>query len=93
VNILRDVFVFVFEIFFGCRHDHLTRPFTLERQTYKVCLDCGKQVFYSADTMRPLSAREVRRLKAADAGEVKVIPAPTGPQLVSVSGQNPNAAA
>lgn len=91
MGVLRAVFGFIFEIFFGCRHDHLTRPFTLERHTYKVCLDCGKQVFYSTATMRPLRGRELRRLQAA-AGEVTVMPAAAGPQLVQVDGRNHNIA-
>ncbi len=65
---------FFCEILFGCRHARLTRPFTLEKQTYKVCLDCGKQVFYSAERMTRLSARELRHMRAAEAGELKVVP-------------------
>jgi hypothetical protein len=64
---------FVYDILFGCRHWSQTRPFTLEKQTYKVCLDCGKQIYYSRERMTPLSAREVRRLKAAAAGPLNVI--------------------
>jgi hypothetical protein len=56
---------FFYDIVFGCRHWSQTRPFTLEQQTYKVCLDCGKQIYYSTERMTPLSAREVRRMKAA----------------------------
>jgi hypothetical protein len=52
-----------FDLFFGCHHDRLTRPFTIEDETYKVCLECGKHVFYSPITMRPLSHRELRRLR------------------------------
>jgi hypothetical protein len=73
MSILRAVFNFFYEILLGCRHDHLTRPFTLQQQTYKVCLDCGKHVFYSANTMRPLSRRELRRTHAVRSGELKVV--------------------
>jgi hypothetical protein len=59
---------FFYDIIFGCRHWSQTRPFTLEQQTYKVCLDCGKQIYYSTERMTPLSAREVRRMKATDGG-------------------------
>jgi hypothetical protein len=55
---------FFYDIIFGCRHWSQTRPFTLEQQTYKVCLDCGKQIYYSTERMTPLSAREIRRMKA-----------------------------
>ena len=71
--ILRAIFNFLYGILLGCRHDRLTRPFTIEQQTYKVCLDCGKHLFYSADTMRPLSGRELRRMHAVQSGELKVV--------------------
>jgi hypothetical protein len=71
---------FFYDIIFGCRHWSQTRPFTLEQQTYKVCLDCGKQIYYSPERMTPLSAREVRRMKAGVAAPVTVIATslPTG---------------
>lgn len=75
MRLLQAIFYFFYEILLGCRHDRLTRPFTIQQQTYKVCLDCGKQVYYSADTMRPLRARELRRMQAIHASELKVLPA------------------
>jgi hypothetical protein len=33
----------VFQIFFGCRHRHLSRVFTIKHRTYKVCFDCGRE--------------------------------------------------
>jgi hypothetical protein len=57
----------VFEAIFGCRHSNLSRPFTIEGHTYKVCMDCSTQVFYSPETMMPLSRREIRQLRAAEA--------------------------
>jgi hypothetical protein len=81
---LQAVLNFFSEILFGCTHSRLTRPFTLGKETYEVCLDCGKQIYYSAQEMRPLTAWEVRRMKAAHAGEVKVVPIPAGvPHLVA----------
>ena len=74
MSILRAIFNFLYEILLGCRHDRLTRPFTIQQQTYKVCLDCGKHLFYSADTMRPLRGRELRRIHAVQSGELKVVP-------------------
>jgi hypothetical protein len=78
---LRAVVSFFTEILFGCNHSRQTRPFTLGEETYKVCLDCGKQIYYSAQEMRPLTLGEVRRMKAAHAGEVKVVSMPI-PQMV-----------
>ena len=75
MKILIAVFNFLYEIVLGCSHQHLTRPFTLQKQTYMVCLDCGKQIYYSAASMRPLTVRETRRLHAAHACEMRVMPA------------------
>jgi hypothetical protein len=91
---IRAIVKFFSEILFGCSHNRLTRPFTIDQETYMVCLDCGKQVYYSAQEMRPLSAWEVRRMKAARAGEVKVVPIPAGVQhLTPVHEHKPNMAA
>ena len=62
---IRNAIGFVFEAIFGCRHRGLSRPFTIEAQTYKVCLDCGRQIFYSTERMQPLTHRELRRLRAS----------------------------
>lgn len=93
IRCLRAVLSFFSEIVFGCSHSRVTRPFTLGDKTYKVCLECGKQIYYSAQEMRPLTAWEVRRMKAAEAGEVRVVPLPTGPQLVPARDQKPHIAA
>jgi hypothetical protein len=74
MRLINAIVNFFYEIFLGCRHEKLTRPFTLEQQTYKVCLDCGRQVYYSAESMRPLSAGEVRRMKTAHTPESNVVP-------------------
>jgi hypothetical protein len=92
MSCLQSVLNFFAEILFGCTHTRVTRPFTLDEQTYEVCLDCGKQIYYSAQEMRPLTAWEVRRMKAARAG-AKVVAIPTtGPQLVPAR-NNKNVAA
>jgi hypothetical protein len=93
VTSLHAVLRFFSEILFGCNHLRVTRPFTLGEQTYKVCLDCGKQIYYSAQEMRPLTPWEIRRMKATQAGEVKVVPIPTGPQLVPAHEHKSNIAA
>jgi len=33
----------IFQFFFGCRHHHLSRVFTIKNRTYKVCFDCGRE--------------------------------------------------
>jgi hypothetical protein len=90
---LQAVLNFFSEILFGCTHGRVTRPFTLGEETYEVCLDCGKQIYYSATEMRRLTPWEIRRMKVARAGEVKVIPINTPlPHLVQRD-QKPNVAA
>lgn len=91
---LRAIVDFFSEILFGCSHSHLTRPFTIRKETYKVCLDCGKRIYYSAQEMRPLSVGELRRMRSAEAGEVKVMPKPvTVPKLVPAGDHTPHVAA
>lgn len=43
--------------FFGCRHRDLSRAFTNEGQTYKVCLNCGMRLPYSLETMKLVPER------------------------------------
>lgn len=95
MSFLQAIFTFLYELVLGCSHGHLTRPFTLEQMTYKVCLDCGKHVYYSPITMRPLNARELRHMHAAQAGEVRILPASVkavSPTLVPVQARKTNAA-
>jgi hypothetical protein len=47
---------------FGCHHRKLSRVFTINNHTYKVCCDCGATFNYSLDTM---SVRHPRRLLSA----------------------------
>lgn len=100
MNWIRSILEFVLDFLFGCRHDHLTRPFTLDEQTYMVCLDCGKRVYYSTDRMKPMKQREVREMKmAVQAARVNVIAMPSGmpPKIhassVKPSGRSTNSAA
>lgn len=94
MNWLRSLLGFFYDVFFGCRHTRLTRPFTLEQETYKVCLDCGHKVYYSRERMMPLSAREVRRMKAAHSGGLVLAPEPVpmaqaGLLIPQTAGKNP----
>ena len=75
MSVLRAVLNFFYEIFLGCSHSHLTRIFTVKQETYRVCLDCGKHILHSPISMRALTARELRRMKTAHAGELKIMPA------------------
>jgi hypothetical protein len=74
---ITEFFQSVFEAIFGfCRHNNQSRPFTIEGQTYKVCMDCSQQIFYSRDTLLPLSRRELRHLRAEEAAAaVSIMPA------------------
>ena len=46
-----EVLLVVLDFLFGCHHVHLSRVFTLEGETYKVCCDCGAKFAYSLETM------------------------------------------
>jgi hypothetical protein len=50
------------EFAFGCHHRKLSRVFTIDNHTYKVCCDCGATFNYSLETM---SIRHRRRLLSA----------------------------
>jgi len=50
------------EFAFGCHHGKLSRVFTLEGRSYKVCCGCGRRFEYSLQTM---SIRPRRRLFCA----------------------------
>lgn len=71
---LRTISSLVMETLWGCGHVRVTRPFTIEHATYKVCLDCGKHIHYSAAEMRPLTAREIQRLNDLPDGGLVAVP-------------------
>jgi len=55
-------FTSVLEFAFGCHHAKLSRVFTIEGSSYKVCCDCGARFDYS---LRTMSMKPHRRLFAA----------------------------
>ncbi len=50
-GVLMARLVNVLDFLFGCHHGHLSRVFTLEGQSYRVCCDCGARYGYSLETM------------------------------------------
>jgi hypothetical protein len=40
-----------YDLAFGCHHRNLSRVFTIERRTYRVCCSCGVKVTYSLASM------------------------------------------
>jgi len=63
---------FLYEMFFGCNHDQLTRPFTLQASSYKVCLDCGRHFPYSLEKMRLLHTWEIAKQPLAETVPISV---------------------
>ncbi|MFT4113869.1 hypothetical protein [Silvibacterium sp.] len=90
MNAIRNTVNFFSAIVFGCAHERLSRPFSLEDQCYMVCLNCGIHVPYSPVTMRPLTGREIRRMKALKAAPGVAVPA--GPVLLTRGKSNSTAA-
>ena len=43
------VFLAVLDFLFGCHHLHLSRVFTLQGKTYRVCCDGGARFAYSLE--------------------------------------------
>jgi hypothetical protein len=74
---IRGIGNFLGELIGGCSHRHLTRPFTLDHRSYKVCLDCGKELPYSIEQMRAVPAWELARPHAEIAELLPVTVAPS----------------
>ena len=53
------------DFLFGCHHKNLSRVFTLDRQSYRVCCECGTRFKYSLTNMSiedlPYSEASVER--------------------------------
>ena len=56
-SILAAFLLDAYDLFFGCHHRKLSRVFTINRETYRVCLDCGTRFAYSLETMSVKSRR------------------------------------
>ena len=50
-GILMEKLVAVLDFVFGCHHSHLSRVFTIDRRTYRVCCKCGAKFEYSLESM------------------------------------------
>jgi hypothetical protein len=48
---LMETLIAILDFLFGCHHAHLSRVFTLQGETYRVCCDCGARYAYSLETM------------------------------------------
>ena len=46
-----EILLVALDFLFGCHHVHLSRVFTLQGETYRVCCDCGAEFAYSLETM------------------------------------------
>jgi hypothetical protein len=55
-------FANVLDFAFGCHHRKLSRVFTIDNQSYRVCCECGATFNYSLETM---SGEHRRRLLSA----------------------------
>lgn len=50
---------------FGCRHKELSRAFTSNGETYKVCFKCGAHLKYSWQTMKLVDEEAPKRIPRA----------------------------
>lgn len=55
--------------FFGCRHRQISRAFTNEGETYKVCLKCGARLPYSWETMTMVQNKKKDKKPLAKNGQ------------------------
>lgn len=56
---------------FGCNHRTQTRPFTLNKTCYTVCLDCGRELPYSWAEMRTLTPAECAHARSSSCEEAR----------------------
>jgi len=45
------ILLVILDFLFVCHHVHLSRVFTLQGKTYRVCRDCGAEFAYSLKNM------------------------------------------
>ncbi len=69
-------FANVLDMAFGCHHGRLSRVFTVDGRSYKVCCDCGARFAYSLQTMSIVRRRRRlfpawRRLRARQRLQVR----------------------
>ncbi len=72
VNLLSKIYAW----FFGCQHAALSRVFTLERRSYKVCYDCGREFDYSLAQMKVTSQPLANAARLANVQPAVAEPAP-----------------
>lgn len=46
-----------YDLVFGCRHRNLSRVFSIEGSSYKVCCQCGAKFPYSWESMRIIKGK------------------------------------
>jgi hypothetical protein len=68
---------------FGCHHRNLSRAFTIERRTYRVCCSCGVKFTYSLENMSV--ERHVPRTEC----QTVALAARLGSGLAMISTQHP----
>jgi len=48
----------VLEFAFECQHRQLSRVFTIQKRTYQVCFECGKELEYSWESMHSVNYKK-----------------------------------
>jgi hypothetical protein len=61
-------FVNVLDFAFGCHHRKLSRVFTIDNHSYRVCCECGATFNYSLETMSVGAAGGFCRLRTSCSG-------------------------
>ena len=44
--------LWIFQFVFGCHHRQRSRVLTINKRTYQVCVNCGREFEYSWELMR-----------------------------------------
>lgn len=51
---MKPSLLWIFGSLFGCRHQQLSRVFTIRKRTYRVCVECGREFEYSWELMHSI---------------------------------------
>ncbi len=63
----------VVDYLFGCHHEHLSRVFTINKRSYRVCCDCGANFDFSLITMKTRSDARDRSAAFQSNAQLKAV--------------------
>jgi hypothetical protein len=72
--------LWTYQLAFGCRHNQLSRVFTIKKRMYQVCVGCGREFEYSWELMHSIrpdvadnACAPMSSVKQAELSEISTI--------------------